>query len=322
MKAHSILIGDGIENPCNAEALRAVAAMFAWDCGFWERDQTESLAPGSSLIALENTADAENLYGFHPPPPPPGARVALIVGNERRGISREVLARAHRTIRIPMASQQINTVNVAAAAAIALYFLSRGSKGRMRTRPAPGRSRPEILIADPGDPVELGSTVRSAAAFGWGRIFVADRGGVWFGRDRVTRSLGRGAARRGRNGIHVLPAANCTGGFAEACILTTCGDGEPIERVDLAGGPEQLILLPDESGGPPDLRELSRLARKTRPVRLELPQTAFPYKLRLIASIVLAEITRQVGMRQRPRTAAPVVRADAQQRGGQYEYEC
>lgn len=323
MPCRPVLIGDGIENPGNVEALQAVASLFAWDCAFLDGARAAGSSPATAhpgalmlspdaltadfapIIALENTADADDLYGFQPPP---GARLALIVGNERKGISREVLDRAYQTVRIPMASQQINTVNVAAAAAIALYYLSCGGGGRLRTRPNPQRSRPELLIASPGDPIELGSVIRSAAAFGWQRLFVDDRHGAWFGTDRVTRSLGRGAARRGRNDIHVIPAAvNRPHGFAEACIVTAGGEGEPLDRVDLARGPEQLVMIVDPSSAEPAAAELAQLARRIRRVRLDFPGPRIAHNFRLTASIVLAEVARQVGIRQRsPRLRRPL----------------
>jgi hypothetical protein len=290
-----ILIGDGIENPCNVTALRIVASMFDWDCGFLNGSSPDDpLASCDPIVALENSDGAEDLYGFQAPP---GARLALVVGNERSGISRPILDRAQRTVHIPMASPKINTVNVAAAAAIALYRMSQGGRGRLRTRPDPGRSRPEILIVEPRDPIEVGSAVRSAAALGWGRMFIDDRQGVWFAADRVMRSLGRGAARRGRNEIHVLPSPTDSRGFDEAIVVTVHGDGEPLERVDLARGSRQLIVIPDESA--PEAPQLSRIARQVRHVRLNLPASRCETRLRLIASIVFAEVARQVGVRQR-----------------------
>lgn len=254
------------------------------------------MASGTRVIALENTDGADDLYGFRPPADVP---LALVVGNERKGVTREVLGAAYQTLRIPVASRQINTVNVAAAAAIALYFLSQGGRGRLRFRPKPRRSRPELLIAGPTDPIEVGSVLRSATAFGWERVLLDDPHGVWFCADRVTRSLGRGAARRGRNGIHVLPADGPRSRmFAEACIITT-GEGEPLERADLARGPEQLIVIPDQSGALGTEPELGRIARRVRRIRLGL-HADFAYRFRLIASIVLAEVARQVGVHKGP----------------------
>lgn len=298
-----LLVGDNIENPGNAESLRAAAELFDWDCGFLydarhPGAQTavgmagarliagEALAgSGLPIIALDNVAGAEDLFRMRAPP----GRFALIVGNERKGISRDVLRVADRAVQIPMASARINTVNVAAAAAIALHHLSRGGGARPVGRGAL-HGRPEILLVAPTDAIELGSVVRSAAGFGWERLFVDDRHGVWFDTDRVTRSLGRGAARRGRNPIRVIPARG-GGSFAEVCVIGARADGEPLQRADLAGGSEQLVVIADEGGSPGD-GELLQLGRRVRHLRLETePAARRPF--RLIASIALAEIARR-----------------------------
>ena len=65
--------------------------------------------------------------------------------------------------------------------------------GKLHARADPHRSRPELLLLGAGDHVELGSTIRSAAAFGWNRALVEDRAGVWFGqRIEITEELARG----------------------------------------------------------------------------------------------------------------------------------
>jgi tRNA G18 (ribose-2'-O)-methylase SpoU len=308
----SILLGDDIENPGNADCLRVAAAMFDWECGFLcdpRRlaaqataglagarlvSREELAACGAPVIAIENAAGAEDLFRFRPPQ----GRLIVVVGNERKGIARNVMHLASRTIQIPMASAHLNTVNVAAAAAIALYHLSRAGGGRLSVRGGHRRSRPELLLVGPSNPIELGSAVRSAACFGWTRLFLDDRHGAWFAADRVTRSLGRGAARRGRNAIRVIPA-RAGGSFEEVCVVSAQGEGQPLRHADLALGPGQLVVLPDESCVDLADHELARLGRHVRRVRLELadvPRRPF----RLTASIALAEIARQVGGLRRP----------------------
>ena len=76
----------------------------------------------------------------------------------------------------------------------------------MPSRPDPTSRRPELSLLGPGDHFELGSTIRSAAAFGWERALIEDRHDVWFNCDRAVRSEGRAAARRARNEILLLPA--------------------------------------------------------------------------------------------------------------------
>jgi hypothetical protein len=291
----SIVIGDRIENPGNADCLRTAAEMFDWDCGFLDdSDHTVNIRQlarsGVPILAIENTCDAEELFKHRPPP----RRLAVIVGNERRGISRSVLRLADRVLRIPVASAHINTVNVAAAAAIALFHLSRAGDSRIGASGRGARSRPDVLFTGVSDAIELGSAVRSAACFGWWRLFIDDRRAAWFATDRVTRSLGRGAARRARNPIRVLPGCEA-GSFDEVCIVSACGDGEPLRRADLARGPGQLVVIPDDNDGFDD-DSAARLGGRVRRVCLETePGPARPF--RLVASIVLAEIARQVGGR-------------------------
>jgi len=45
----------------------------------------------------------------------------------------------------------------------------------MAERNDPRIRRPELLLLGAGDHFELGSTIRSAAAFGWERAFIEDR---------------------------------------------------------------------------------------------------------------------------------------------------
>lgn len=304
--ATSILIGDHIETQGNADCLQATAAMFGWSFGLLAESGSvrtgatvrhegaclmnrAALACGSlPIIALENASGADDLFRYRAPDGP----VALVVGNERKGISRQLLRRADRVVKIPIASRHVDTINVAAAAAVALYYLSRGGRGRIGTREH-RESRPALLLAGAADAIELGSAVRTAACLGWTQLFVRDRCSAWFTADRVTRSLGRGAARRGKNPIHVLPMRD-DASFDEVCVISTRGDGAPLQRTDLAGGPRQLVVIPDETAGDIDECELARLGPRMRRVRLEIEYGA-QRPFRSIASIALAEIARQVG---------------------------
>ena len=286
-----ILVGDHVENTGNADCLRAAAAMFEWTCGFIgdsvEPDHTrrltvDSLArSGVPIIAVENAPGAEDLFKYRPP----DGAMAVVVGNERKGVSRELLRLADRVIQIPIQSVQLNCLNVAAAASIALYRLARQSR-QIATRGGRSGGRPTIMFAGVDDAIELGSAVRSATCFGWKEIFVADRHDVWFDVDRVTRSLGRGAARRARNPIRVLPVPTAAT-FDEVCVIGT-GAGEPLRSADLARGPQQLIVLGDA-----DTMDVTRIAPCIRRIQMEVGTGAHPF--RLVASIALAEIARQLG---------------------------
>jgi len=279
--AAPILVGDHIENVGNAACLRAAAAMFDWSCEFIGDSLSGDVLAGSGvpIIVLENASGAEDLFKFRPPAVP----FAVVVGNERKGVSRELVRLADRVIQIPVQSVQLNCLNVAAAASVALYRLARRGR-QIATRGGRSGGRPAILLAGVGDPIELGSAIRSAACFGWKQLHVADRDGVWFDTDRASRSLGRGAARRARNPIRVLPVPG-TPVFDEVCVIGT-GAGEPLRCADLARGPRQLVVIGD--GG-----DLARLAPRVHRIQLEVEHGAHPF--RLVASIVLAEIARQVG---------------------------
>ncbi|MCO5169050.1 MAG: TrmH family RNA methyltransferase [Planctomycetes bacterium] len=292
------LVLDGVENPGNVQALAEVARLFGWSCVLHDRAglgdvlprvSADDLAAFEPLVALENAPGADAVHGFRMPP---GARPALVVGNERRGVGRDVLALARRVVQIPLASRRLDTLNVAAAAAVALHALTRGGGGKLRTRADPERRRPALLMLGPQDPIELGSALRSAAAFGWSSVLLDDRHGAWFEGDRASRSLGRGAARRGRNTIRVVPA----GGRLEhdEAVVVTAGPGdEALHRLDLARGPGQLLVVPDEDL-PDDV--LRRLAPRVRVAGLDLPAVG-GVRYRVLASIALAEAARQVGLR-------------------------
>ena len=286
-----ILVGDHIENAGNAACLRAAAAMFDWPCGFigdtvgldgaWKLSGDALASSGVPIIAVENASGAEDLFKYRPPEGP----FAVVVGNERHGVSRELLRLADRVIQIPIQSVRLNCLNVAAAASVALHRLARPGR-QIATRGGRTGGRPVVVFAGVDDAIELGSGVRSAACFGWNEVGVADRHDVWFGADRVTRSLGRGAARRARNPIRVLPLPT-TAAFDEVCVIGT-GAGQPLRRADLARGSRQLIVLGDA-----DAVDIARVGSRVQRVQLEVEQGAHPF--RLVASIALAEIARQVG---------------------------
>lgn len=306
------LVGDGIENPGNASALCDAAAMFAGSCQFrthrtGTRGQPsplllpdhlptltlDTLSRFSPLVALDNVPGAGDVYGFRPPD---GPAPALIAGNERRGISREALGMAHRTVQIPLAAGRLNTLNVAAAAAVALYYLSRGGGAGLHISAHPHTRRPEVLLAAPTDHIETGSTVRSAAALGWQRVLLEDRHRAWFGRDRATTAESRAAARRHRNPIHVVPVPREGKlAFRNVTLVTTRPGGLPLHRAMLAGGPGQVLVVPDEGGVDGEYERWERLGATPRLVSLTLPGGGFPYRYRLVATIVLAEAARQAG---------------------------
>jgi hypothetical protein len=162
-------------------------------------------------------------------------------------------------------------------------------------RPRPGHHHPVT-------PAELGAVLRAlgpTSTYGL-RLVALARGSA----------EGRAAARRHRNAIRVVPAPPAGRyAFAEVAVVTTRGGGQPLTRANLARGPEQLIVLPDEGALDAGAEDWSRLGRAVRQVSLDLPRASFPYRYRLLATIALAEVARQVGrppsVARRPPLPAP-----------------
>ena len=82
-------------------------------------------------------------------------------------------------------------------------------------------------------------------------------------------------------------------------------DGTPLRRANLARGPQQLVVIPDESKVKVKEEDWQRLGKAIRYVRIDLPGQVPVYHYRLIASIALAEVSRQVGRRRRPAPGRP-----------------
>jgi tRNA G18 (ribose-2'-O)-methylase SpoU len=302
------LIGDGIENPNNAVVMNAAAALFGSQCAFRDRKRLaesgqaaqlefisgEQLLKHQPLIALENVRTAEDIYGFRMPP---GQTPVLIAGNEKFGIAEDVIANADRFVQIPMPGRRLNTINVAAASAVALYYCTLGSRAKMQSRATPHSRRPEVLLLAPADHVEAGSSIRSAGAFGWDRVLVDDRNAVWFDTPRAVRTEARAAARSARNAIRVIPSVP----RAEVATVITTTRGIPLAQSNLARGTSQVIVIPDENSIPSHSAALEKIAKRTEFVRIELATENFPYHYRLITAIALVECARQVGLRARAR---------------------
>lgn len=248
------------------------------------------------VIACDNLPDARDVYGFRA-----GRDFALLVGNERRGLSREMLALASDRVQVPMPGRRINCLNVAAAAAVALHYLCGPPGGAMAVRRDPRDRRPELLLFQPGDHFEAGSAIRSAAAFGWERALLEDPHGAWFSGDRRVRAEGRAAARRGRNDILLVPCPpRAAHRYARVTVVSCRGAGTPLDRLQLAGGPAHLLVIPDEGMPGAATADWERLGERVEVGHLQVPAASFPYHYRLLASIALAEVSRQVGRRQPP----------------------
>ena len=271
------LIGDGIENPANAFVMKAAAAMFGAACRFRDTKGLNQAASGtqggkpfmtfepdqipglhSRSVAFDNLPGAAELYGYQVDPD-----FSVMVGNERRGLSYDCTKLATDKVQVPMFSRRINCLNVAAASATALYYLRGTRVGPMAVRGEPNNRRPEVLLLGARDHVELGSAIRSTAAFGWRRVFIEDRHQVWFGCERGVRAEGRAAARRDKNGILCIPSpTGATHGFSRVIIITTQALGAPVHRVNLAPGPSQLVVIPDEKNVDQSSEAWSRLGKE------------------------------------------------------------
>jgi 23S rRNA (guanosine2251-2'-O)-methyltransferase len=92
---------------------------------------------GTRVVAMETTDRSRTLWEYRFPLP-----VCLIFGNEALGVSRPALEAADDVVEIPMFGYK-NSVNVAAAFAVALYEIQRQhwdffkSKTRSHEHPAP-----------------------------------------------------------------------------------------------------------------------------------------------------------------------------------------
>jgi tRNA G18 (ribose-2'-O)-methylase SpoU len=195
------------------------------------------------VIACEATKQSRIVYDYSAP----RGSLGLIVGNERRGIPLKMLKKVHHVVSIPMLGQGMSSVNVAVAAAIILYVVERDlARKRSRTSALSHRDV-DILVFSPSDPSELGSLLRSAWAFGWQRIFLADRSGVWFTKDRQTILAGRAAARCEVNRLVVRPLEQVN--FQNYDQIVVCGttrSGTPLSRFALPDRGKILIVYGDD----------------------------------------------------------------------------
>jgi hypothetical protein len=294
------LIGEEIAGDWNAAALADIANVFggqylgydAADADPAEGPTTEILARYDCLLAAENLPGAQSAYTFRPPA---AESLALLVGNEAKGLRRRTLKQAHSVVEIPLASGQINCLNVAAAAAVLLTYLTLPNPLRSkRSTPAfVRRNRPELLLVGGGDAMELGSTIRSACAFGWDRVLLDDRGSAWYECDRRIKSEGRGAARRGRNPIRVIPQRQADLPEYRRTIVFSVAPGSPAPHETSLTGGDVLIALPDESTV--DARALAWPGSVTY---VSLPRvTRERYHYHQMTAIAMAEVSRQLGER-------------------------
>jgi tRNA G18 (ribose-2'-O)-methylase SpoU len=296
------LLADGVENPGNLERIADTARLLK---------AAVVANPSGRLIAVENVPGARSIYGRR------AAResLTLAVGNERRGLSRRLLAQASETVQIPTASRTVTTLNVAAAAAVAGWYVLRGSADQARTT-RPAARRPTVLLCG-SDHVEMGSSMRSAAAFGCEEVLLEGDGAGWFDGDHAVRREARAAARRHKNRlrVHGFQLAD-TVRFKEVVAVlphaevdgeATTTDVRPLARERIYAGRAQLLVIGVAAERLDELADL--IGPRLRVATLGLSSEG-PAPLRLVASIALAEMARQAGrLAPRPERAGREPRA-------------
>jgi hypothetical protein len=210
------LVGLDIEGPWNIPLLKNAADISGAALEFHRSELSADgsvTAPSSvvsvedllnrhqSVLACETLGRGRSIYDF----PAPRGQSAMIVGNELNGIAGPFLKKATQVVSIPMFGSGMTSVNVAVAAAIALYVLERDLvRSGIRSSPLTNRDV-DVLLEAPVDPSELGCLLRSVWAFGWRKVYLSDQQGVWFTSDRRTIMAGRAAARREANPLVIAP---------------------------------------------------------------------------------------------------------------------
>jgi tRNA G18 (ribose-2'-O)-methylase SpoU len=121
-----VLIDPTCADPLYRRSVRvSMGAVFAmpWTrVGNWPAGLAQLAADGFELMALTPSDEAESLRDAAADPP---EKLALVLGTEGDGLSREALGQVRRHLRIPMAAG-VDSLNVAAAAAVACYAFGPG----------------------------------------------------------------------------------------------------------------------------------------------------------------------------------------------------
>lgn len=73
---------------------------------------------GFTIVALEQTRKSDSIYEWKPKFP-----LALVVGNEKTGVTPNVLKYCDVSVHLPMHGRK-NSLNVSVAAGIAMYYIS------------------------------------------------------------------------------------------------------------------------------------------------------------------------------------------------------
>lgn len=73
---------------------------------------------GFKIVALEQTKNSVNIYKWKPKFP-----LALIVGNEKTGVTKNILKYCDKVVHLPMRGKK-NSLNVSVAAGVAMYYIA------------------------------------------------------------------------------------------------------------------------------------------------------------------------------------------------------
>ena len=123
--ADTVLLGPSCADPLYRKAIRtsmgAVLTIPFADADPWPDTLRDLAADGWALVALTPAADAMLLHDFSSATRP--LRVAFVLGHEGDGLTDTALAACEFRVRIPMRAS-VDSLNVATAAAIALYELN------------------------------------------------------------------------------------------------------------------------------------------------------------------------------------------------------
>lgn len=123
--APCVLLSPGCCDPLYRKAIRtsigATLRIPYGEMADWPGGLDRLRAHGYTTVALSPEPDADDLRALAAAPP---RRMALVLGTEGAGLSDEAVARIDRRVRIPIADG-VDSLNVATAAGIALYALSK-----------------------------------------------------------------------------------------------------------------------------------------------------------------------------------------------------
>ena len=122
--ADAVLVTPRCSDPFYRRAIRVsmgTVLQVPWTrTGDWPLLRAELVEAGFHVAALALTEDAVDLRSFAAAAP---ERVALVLGTEGEGLTPEAIAAADTVVQVPM-RHGIDSLNVAAAAAVAMYALA------------------------------------------------------------------------------------------------------------------------------------------------------------------------------------------------------